>query len=397
MATHRPRCQGSDRPLVKNGKTRQGKTRWRCLNCKTSSITSRQGTIHTKRFRLFIEWITNITPLTYYARHEGVSSRTLHRWFAPYWFIRVTPPPITRIYDEIMVDGTYFGKDCLLVAYGDGNVINWLWCHRENSANYTALFDPIPQPAIVVTDGGSGIFKAVTEHWPGTAIQRCLVHVQKNVRVATTRRPKMQVNKRLYRLSQALTRITTQQQATDWLLALNDIDKQFRSVIYARTYAKDVPLAQRPHRYRKNTTWWYTHGRTKRAYTALVTAVRRNQLFVYLDPPEAVLNPGKLHSTTNALEGGVNSHLKRLATNHRGRPKEHIRTAIDWWLLAHTELPPDPVNIAKAQNWGLDAAAWMKQQRTNVNSSSHDDGRPAIYDHGIATDFSDIGVFFRRT
>lgn len=81
----------------------------------------------------------------------------------------------------------------------------------------------------------------------------------------------------------------------------------------------------------------------------------RKWLFTWLEPPEGFIGTPK--STTNSLEGGINSPLKLLARNHRGMSKEHQRTAIDWWLASKTQLPADPVKTARQQRWGKDALA----------------------------------------
>jgi len=56
----------------------------------------------------------------------------------------------------------------------------------------------------------------------------------------------------------------------------------------------------------------------------------------YLTPPPATLQPERLKSTTNTLEGGINAEVKRLANTHRGLTLEHQRRMIDWWLSQNT-------------------------------------------------------------
>lgn len=66
----------------------------------------------------------------------------------------------------------------------------------------------------------------------------------------------------------------------------------------------------------------------------------------------------------------------------RGLRDEYQRIACDWWLCRPTQLPGDPVEIARQQNWGKDALAKattlanQEQQATN----DHEDGRPAALD-----------------
>ena len=81
---------------------------------------------------------------------------------------------------------------------------------------------------------------------------------------------------------------------------------------------------------------------------------QQGHLFAYL----AEAKEGqRLERTTNKLEGGVNSQIKQLLHTHRGLRDEQQRIACDWWLYLHTQLPDDPVEIARQQNWGQDALA----------------------------------------
>ncbi|MGJ4102565.1 IS1249 family transposase, partial [Corynebacterium macclintockiae] len=75
----------------------------------------------------------------------------------------------------------------------------------------------------------------------------------------------------------------------------------------------------------------------------------------YLQPPPTTIDPDNLAATTNSLEGGINAPIKELARRHRGLSLPHQRTVMDWWLYLHTEVPDDPVKIARDQRWGQDA------------------------------------------
>ena len=66
-------------------------------------------------------------------------------------------------------------------------------------------------------DGGSGLLPAVAEAWPDTQVQRCLVHVQRNVRSYLTTRPRTEAGKALWGLAKKLTRIDTAEKAIAWL------------------------------------------------------------------------------------------------------------------------------------------------------------------------------------
>lgn len=116
-------------------------------------------------------------------------------------------------------------------------------------------------------------------------------------------------------------------------------------------------------------------------------------LFVYLNPPAGVLAPERIKSTTNSLEGGINAQLKLLARTHRGRSGERQRRMLDWWLYLKTELPDDPVRIARQSDWGQGQLAKVSTLTQTENQADHETGRPALYDNAIDTDYThSIGI-----
>ena len=115
------------------------------------------------------------------------------------------------------------------------------------------LARPVPRATVVVTDGGSGIAAALSECWSETAVQRCLVHVQRNVRTYLTGRPRTEAGKALLRLGRALTRITTAAQAAAWLGGLNDWHQSYGHLVKARTYRNGSAIV--PGWVRANQAW----------------------------------------------------------------------------------------------------------------------------------------------
>ncbi len=114
---------------------------------------------------------------------------------------------------------------------------------------------------------------ALSECWSETAVQRCLVHVQRNVRT--------------YRSTTAMV--------PGWV--------------------------------RANQSWWYTHDRLRKAYRLLERLGQAGTLFTYLEGEYAGLD---IASTTNRIEGGTNAQLRLLQRAHRGMSQEHQKRAIEW-------------------------------------------------------------------
>lgn len=110
----------------------------------------------------------------------------------------------------ILVDGVWVGSWCMLIALSSTNhVLGWQWAARESTAAWEALFMQILEPAIIVTDGGSGIRSALARTWPETKIQRCVFHIQLGVTRELTRNPRTEAGRRLRGLATARPRSAT--------------------------------------------------------------------------------------------------------------------------------------------------------------------------------------------
>ena len=61
---------------------------------------------------------------------------------------------------------------------------------------------------------------------------------------------------------------------------------------------------------------------------------------------------------------------------------------LDWWLYLKTELPDDPVQIARQSNWGQDQLAKVSTLTHNGNQVDHETERAALYDNAIDTNYT---------
>ena len=375
--------------MKKNGTTTAGKTRWRCKNnqCGYSTTRHRHNQARIRDFRAFHHYATSTTPLATIAQQHHVSRWTLTRRFEPFWLIPIpTAVDPHRVYDQIFIDATYTCAGCLLVATSFDHVITWHWAKSETTAAYLQLLDNLAPPLCVVLDGGQGALSAIRRLWPTTRIQRCLVHAQRVVRRYTTTRPRTDAGKTIYTLAVKLTQVTTLDQARTWIIQLQEFGQ-----IYARFLNEKTPIP--PHKRRGRRTWEYTHPRVRQAYNSLIHLTRNNWLFTYLQPPSKALEPHRWTSTTNSLEGGINAPIKRLADAHRGRAGERQRKMIDWWLYNHTELPGDPLEIARQSHFGQDLLAKAKELAAEDINNQQETGSPALYDQAIPTEYThSIGI-----
>lgn len=270
--------------------------------------------------------------------------RTFRRTTAWCWNIEPALPVTGEIHDQIQMDGIYLGRGwCCLIAIANGYVIGWQWCDTEKKAAWLALLDQFPAPRVVIIDGGSGLASALAQAWPETRIQRCLVHVQRNVRTHLTLRPRTEAGRALRRISLALTRIGTREEAIGWIQALNRWHAEHGDMIKERTY----PYGPRQAGAGTAPTWWYTHDRLRKAYRLMERLTKHGHLFTYLHPE---LEEHGIESTTNRIEGGVNTQLRALLRDHRGMPPAHAKRAIEWWLHTHSENPAPPHTLIRPEH-----------------------------------------------
>ena len=141
----------------------------------------------------FLSWL--LGPSSQTASESTGDARALRKRIAWCWSIRprIAPPDAKR--HTVMANGTYMGHGwCLIIAIDgeSGEVLAFQWCAHESKAAYLALFSGISAPDVLITDGLRGAEAACLEAWPGTRIQRCLVHVQRNTRTDLTSRPRLQ-------------------------------------------------------------------------------------------------------------------------------------------------------------------------------------------------------------
>lgn len=231
------------------------------------------------------------------------------------------------MYHTIVIDGIRVGGRVCLIARTKHYVIAWLWVERENSANWSLLFRLLPTPAYVVCDGQKGMLKALAICWPTTVVQRCRFHVWLNTKSKLTLRPNSQAGQELLALSQVLPYVHTRRQARRWKQKLKYWHRKHASYVAERTVKDDPKPRAR--------TWRYTHARLRSAYYQLNKQAEDLLRSSYRPNPE-------LPSTTNHLEGGINSPIRTKLKLHRGMIKEHKMVLVNWYLYGRTEYPKPP-------------------------------------------------------
>ncbi|NKG22893.1 IS1249 family transposase, partial [Paeniglutamicibacter terrestris] len=337
-------CDVCGSRLKRNGKTTAGTQRWRCIDCGASSVRKRSDLARKAELDQFLQWLMGKDSQAEIGPGGGRTFRRSTQWC---WNIEPALAVTGEIHGQVQMDGIYLGRGwCCLIAIANGHVIGWQWCDTEKSAAWLALMELIPAPRAVVIDGGSGLASALSRAWPETRIQRCLVHVQRNVRTYLTLRPRTDAGRALRRISLALTRLKTTEEAAAWVQVLNQWNTEHGDLIKQRSYQQG-PAGFRPAGVRSNQAWWYTHDRLRKAYRLMERLAKTGHLFTYLHPE--LIDVG-VDSTTNKIEGGVNTHLRALLRNHRGMPPAHAKRAVEWWLYTHSEKPAAPHTLIRPEH-----------------------------------------------
>ena len=329
--------------MRRHGRNRSGTQRWMCPSCSITSTARRQDRARAAQLREFPD-----RPLTGRTREQmgAMGARAWRKRVGWCWNIKPAITPDGVVHHTLMADGTYMAHGwCLLIAIDGqtGQVIDRQWCHQENTAAYTALSSRIPGPDVLITDGLRGVQKACHACWPGTRIQRCLVHVQRNTKTDPTLKPRLQAGKEPKRLSDQLTRVHTIEEAVRWGEALNAWHERWKTLIDERTMAKDDPANPKA----SHQSWWWTHQELRRCYRRPEHLFQDRQLFAFLEPE--LTAGGPVERTTNRLEGGVNPPIKRTLLQHHGLPESHMRRACEWHCYMKTD-NPDPASLIRDEH-----------------------------------------------
>ena len=210
ISNNTTRCLVCGSPLVKNGRTAAGTQRWRCPNCGASSVRRREDVTRRHQLTAFLRWLIGKHAQT--DAGGPSAARAFRRGTAWCWDIEPTLGPVETIHHQVLVDGIWIGSWCLLIAVTETlQVLAWQWPARESTAAWTALLERIPAPTVIVCDGGTGIAAAVRQTWPKTRTQRCLFHVQMNIRRHLTLNPRTDAGRRLLALSRELSAVHERQ------------------------------------------------------------------------------------------------------------------------------------------------------------------------------------------
>lgn len=265
--------------MRKNGTTSAGKQRWRCDSCHTSSVRRREDGTRMAQFHAFLRWVTGTASMQAAAASIGVSRRTFLRAIDWCWNVRPCLGDDGVAHRFVEVDGTYVPYGWVHAGRGRrGRQPHRMAVHKENTAAYRALMRPLAPPGLLVCDGAPSCLRAAAQVWPGTAVQRCLVHTLRNTFTDLTRNPRSEAGRELLARIRKLPRIHGAGQAAAWMAGPDDWHTRHGGYIKERTYARADPDNPKA---RAGRTWWWTHERLRRAYFRIIAMQRDGMLFMF--------------------------------------------------------------------------------------------------------------------
>ena len=212
----------------------------------------------------------------------------------------------------ITIDGLAHGGEIVLIAAaGPHEVISWKFVKRENSANWSEFLSSLPgKPKAVTGDGQKGMMKALRKLWPDVPFQRCCFHIYNYCKKKLKAHPKSKAAKTLKVLSILATKVKTLSDAVVWLTMWDKWNEEYGDYLQEKTsYVNE----------RGRRCWHYTHRDLHAAWSHLKNALPH--MFNFLFFPE-------MPSTSNILEGGINSPIRNQLHFHRGATTQTQRQII---------------------------------------------------------------------
>jgi len=294
-----------------------GKQRYFCKQCNFSFILLRHDVKNKNEFIWFKKWIIERQVYKYLVRDSGYSQSKIQRIFNQY----LNSAPVVEIRSKtrvhLLIDGSYFPNGLCLILYYDHN-LRYVQLYREtNQEKYTEIKEDLQNLKklgvdvySVTCDGHKAILKSIKKVFPNAIIQRCLVHIKRQVRNYLGSKPKLEQSASLLKLSNQITSIKSIEDSNIWLGAFFNWYKINHEFINQKTQSQNTGR------------FWYTHKNLHAAFSLLENAIPN--MFNYLDDEQ-------IPNTTNRIENYF-THLKDKLRIHRGLRFEAKKNFIKWYL-----------------------------------------------------------------
>ena len=292
-------------------------TRYLCKTCGRKFQEKRRKKNLQKK--VFEEYFWNKRTLRELSEMFSLNRKTIQNYIHKYKVTTTKKKPRTI---NLIVDVIFFSKRKFHTEFGvmvfydslQEEVIAWRVVENEKLSDYREMYFQLYNDGFViqsvVIDGKRGLQRFFEQE--GLIIQYCHFHQIQTILRYITRNPKHPALKQFKRITERLTEVTREE----------FIQLFYQYLETWKDYIQEQQLNTETGKY------YYVHRRLRSA----IASLKRNipYLFTYLDYPELHIN-----NTTNLLDGGEFSYLKRLLRNHNGCSRELKLKMIDEYFENH--------------------------------------------------------------
>jgi len=255
---------------------------------------------------------------------SGYSIQYLSKQF--HLFFQQEPPQLS-ILDQstitetfLLLDGLWLKRGFVLMAYRQSKNLTILHISivgREAATKITKdlrILKKMYRFTGIVSDGGTGIVKAVGDVFPHAPHQICLAHMHRDVIACIGRYPKQEKVKDLKRLADHIWLIESKEALRWWEEHVTLWIKQHIDYLKEKKYDLDH-------------NWWFIHKGVRRAVAILQELPKTS--FKFLDYPT-------MPKTTNELEAQF-GHLGKRWLAHRGLKTETWEQFMLWFVYFYNQ------------------------------------------------------------
>lgn len=323
MAFRRLRCISCNNKLVLWGKTSSGKKRWYCKKCKSSRTYHKRKKVDV--FALFKQYVLWGDTYEQLSSQSGHSKRFLIEKFHAY--LKLDPPYLPKFnqarFEEayLLIDGLWFSRWYVLMVYRQSKSLRILHISVAGKEASGSIIKDLKKLIFlgyrftgVVSDGGTGIVKAILEVFGHIPHQICLAHMYRRVIAAIGRYPKDIRVRQLRSLADHIWLIESKEALSWWKGKLQLWINNNHEFIWE--YKRD-----------NQGHWWYIHKGLRKAVRILVSL---------LDFSFTFLNHPLMPKTTNELEAQF-GHLGKRWLVHRGLKRQRWENFMKWFTYFYNK------------------------------------------------------------
>jgi len=335
MGRKRPVCLSCNSYLSPWGKTSSGRKRYGCNHCRKTRIYKRQkakGDI----FQLFKQYILWGNTYEMLSSLSGYSTRHLQGKF--YQYFKENPPLLPQLIDQsqqtetfLLIDGLWFGRWFVLMVYrqsGNLLILHIAVSGREVGTKIAKDLKIVQGYGYrftgVVSDGATGIVKAVDTVYPHIPHQICLAHMYRRIIASIGRYPREERIRELKMIADHVWFIESKEALRWWKAKLREWIKANYGYLKERRYDQEW-------------NWWYIHKGARAAIATLQELPKTS--FKFLDHP---LMP----KTTNELEAQF-GHVGKRWLSHRGMKRERWNDFLKWFVYFYNQEKLSPKKSKK--------------------------------------------------